>query len=236
LLESIGSLGAAPRLTQLMSRDPRYRRLWRLWRELRSVPFVAFDSPALWLPLHDLPTLYEQWCALAVVRAALPLGAVVEQRLIEADDDGPERRWTLRLRRDVPLLTLRRADGACIAVRYQPRYEPGRRESLGAIDPYVRVPDIAIEVTHGDRTRALIFDAKYRVDDHGRPPQDALDDAYTYRGAIGVGGARATLGAFLLFPGTARLAIADEVGAIPLLPGDHHELASLIARLTHGAP
>ncbi len=228
--ESIGAPAGVPRLTHLLRRDPRYRRLWRLAQDLRSTPFIAFDSPALW------PALYEQWCALQVVRAVLPLGEVVEQRLIESDDDGVERRWTLRLRPHAPLLRLRRADGVELAVRYQRRYEPHSAEVLGAIDPFVRIPDIAIEVTHGARARVLIFDAKYRVDDHGRVPQDALDDAYAYRSAIGVGGERATLGAFLLFPGTQPVALADEVGALPLLPGATAALDALIARLTHNAP
>jgi hypothetical protein len=62
-------------------------------------------------------------------------------------------------------------------------------------------------------------------------PQDALDDAYAYRSAIGVGGARATLGSFLLFPGSKRFTTNDHVGALPLLPGVTDELLPLLQHL-----
>ena len=61
-------------------------------------------------------------------------------------------------------------------------------------------------------------------------PQDALADAYTYFGAIGSAGRRATLGALLLYPGVgAPERYASGVGAIPLLPGRTAALAKQLA-------
>lgn len=239
-LEPVGSLGAA-RLagpTHLMRHDPRYRRLYALYRAIQSTPFVALDSPTLWLPIQELPALYEQWCALQVLRALLPLGTVIEQRLLSRSDadDGAYRapRWTLRLRQDGPLLRLQLSDGTRLALCYQRRYQPQPPTSrtLGALDPFVRIPDVAIELERDDQPpRVLIFDAKYRVSPDGGVPQDALDDAYAYRGAIGVAGTRATLGAWLLFPGQRTLSTADQVGALPLLPDRTAALRTLLHQL-----
>ncbi|WP_025746058.1 DUF2357 domain-containing protein [Kallotenue papyrolyticum] len=231
LLAEVSDAGAPLRLTHLMQRDARYRRLWRLLRALQGSLLIAFDSPLLWLPLHDLPTLYEQWCAVQVIRAVLRLGAPVEQRLVLGIDGEPQRRWLVRLRPHQPLLRVRCADGLELAVCYQRRYAPNRPETLGALDPFARIPDVAVEVTRGDETRVLVFDAKYRVTEDGGVPQDALDEAYAYRGAIGRRGARATLGAFLLYPGAATVLLDDQVGALPLLPGREELLAPLIERL-----
>jgi large subunit ribosomal protein MRP49 len=242
-LESVGSLGAQ-RLagpTHLMRHDPRYRRLYALYRALHTTPFIALDSSALWLPIQELPALYEQWCALQTLRALLPLGQVVEQQLLSrADNDRSayEPRWTLRLRQNAPLLVLRLDDGARLALYYQRRYQPqpATSRTLGALDPFVRIPDMAIEVERPSAPpRVLIFDAKYRVAGDGSVPQDALDDAYAYRGAIGSAGARATLGAFLLFPGRKPLSAADQVGALPLLPDRTEDLTTLLRTLLEQA-
>lgn len=237
LLEAVGSLHALSGPTHLMRREPRYRRLYELYRQLRAVPFIALDSPTLWLPIQELPLLYEQWCALQTIKALLSLGEIVEQSLVTRDESGndPARssRWTLRLRQNTPLLILRR-DGSRLAVFYQRRYQPQPATStrLGALDPFVRIPDIAIETTPAESpTQTLIFDAKYRVAPDGSVPQDALDDAYAYRGAIGVAGARTTLGAFLLFPGSVPLTTADQVGALPLVPDASTELPALLERV-----
>ncbi len=216
-------------VTHLQRRDSKYRRLGRLYRQLRMAPFAAFDCAALWLPIADLPLLYEQWCVVRLIRALLPLGTVLRQELVAAGDsiDGRERRWTLRLRSHQPLLELRLPDGTRAVLRYQRRYAPTDGE-LGTLDSYVRIPDAAIEISGDGATRALIFDAKYRVDADGRAPQDALDDAYAYRGAIGTGDSRATIGSFLLFPGTVALETADRIGALPLVPGRPDGLAELL--------
>jgi large subunit ribosomal protein MRP49 len=97
------------------------------------------------------------------------------------------------------------------------------------------VPDLAIEVRGpAAPPQVLLLDAKYRLDAEGRGvPQDALADAYTYQGAIGYAGARATIGALLLYPGTGAPELYPSgVGAIPLLPERSEILESaLVAAL-----
>lgn len=237
LFEDVGTIRTLNEPTHLMRREPRYRRLYALYRALRSAPFIAFDSPLLWLPIQDLPTLYEQWCVLQTIKALLPLGVLEAQELIaptEVEHGGVRaQRWTLHLRENAPLLAVHRADGVRFRLIYQRRYapQPATSRTLGALDPFVRIPDIAIEVQRdGQPPTVLVIDAKYRVMPDGRVPQSALDDAYAYRSAIGIAGSRATLGAFLLFPGNIAVETADAVGALPLLPGDDAALAMLINR------
>ena len=94
------------------------------------------------------------------------------------------------------------------------------------------MPDLAIEIQRsGEPPQVLLLDAKYRLDADGRGvPQDALADAYTYFGAIGAAGKRATLGALLLYPGTgAPERYASGVGSIPLLPRRTNALAQQLA-------
>jgi large subunit ribosomal protein MRP49 len=91
---------------------------------------------------------------------------------------------------------------------------------------------LAIEVRYpGAAPRALLLDAKYRLDAEGRGvPQDALAEAYAYLGAIGYAGQRATLGALILYPGTGEPERYDSgVGVLPLLPGRLERLDHALA-------
>jgi large subunit ribosomal protein MRP49 len=207
------------------------------------------------LPIADLPQLYESWCALQVARALLDLGGTVSaQRLVEprraADDESLE--YLVELSTRAPLLVIEQSERT-LTLRYQPRYRPARTKNqeprtdtrdsgsrfsvlgsamLGSLDRHTRVPDLAIEIRrNGEMAQVLLLDAKYRLDADGRGvPQDALADAYTYFGAIGYAGRRATIGALLLYPGTgAPERYASGVGTIPLLPGRAGLLAEALA-------
>jgi large subunit ribosomal protein MRP49 len=258
-LAEVRPLAAFRGPTALLQRDAAYREVYRMWLSLRQPPLVAFDSPLFYLPIADMPQLYEVWCALEVVRALLALGgAVREQQLLaqpQATDEEPALDFTLDLAENAPLLAIDHGERT-LTLRYQPRYRPltkdGRRltiddsiqpssivhrpssERLGSLDRHTRVPDLAIEIRQpGVPPRALLLDAKYRLDAEGRGvPQDALADAYTYLGAIGCGDARATIGALLLYPGAGAAELYPSgVGALPLLPGRVSALGTVLADL-----
>ena len=227
--------------TSLMRNDRRYAAIGRLWHMREARPFVAVDSPAFDLPANDLPLLYEVWCLLEVIRALEPHGLLVRQQLFE-QDRGPDedlrlRPWRLRLSEDVPLIHRRRADGLEIALYYRRRYHPreGQQSRLGSLDPFLRIPDIALELrAPGRRPTVIVFDAKYRVGSSGAIPEDAMADAYSYAGAIGCQASAAATGVFLLFPGTEGFE-ASRVGALPLLPGHTDALDDLLARYLQSA-
>lgn len=206
--------------TQRLRRNPDYRVVYQLWRRLRQRPLLSWDTATLSLPVADLPRLYERWCAARVALALTALAgwAVAEQALL-AETAGD---WLLALPEDRPLLHLERPDGARLSLRYHARYTPAGTP-LGSLDRHTRVPDLAIELVRpGAAPVVLVLDAKYRLDASGGVPEDALADAYSYLGAIGgAGGARATLGAALLYPGAGGAhTYASGVAALPLLPGE----------------
>ncbi|HEX9370711.1 MAG TPA: DUF2357 domain-containing protein [Roseiflexaceae bacterium] len=258
-LADVGSLPAFRGATPPLQRDAAYREVYRMWQGLRQQPYLAFDSPLFALPIADLPRLYEGWCAIQAARALLALGGTVrEQRLVErrppaSDEDDLE--FAVALAEQAPLLVIERGAWT-LALRYHPHYHPlrdkeARRQGdgadanllgspspglrvlrLGSLDRHTRVPDLAIEVRRdGEPPRALLLDAKYRLDAEGRGvPQDALADAYAYRGAIGCNGQPAALGALLLYPGAGALErYPSGVGTIPLLPGRAELLEQALA-------
>ncbi len=233
-LADVGTLTAWHGPNHVLQRDPDYRQVYRYWQDLRRCPFITVESPLFHIPLHALPQLYEYWCAVQVVQALLdlPTVAVQMQRLVQAqhaiDAEPSNRPYTFTLVEDTPLLTLtwqRRT----LHLRYQPRYRPAPRgqhtapdAGLCALDRHTRVPDLALEVEQdGQPPRVLVFDAKYRLDASGGVPADALAEAYSYLGGIGLcNGTRATRTAVLLYPGQgAAEHYPSGVGALPLLPG-----------------
>ena len=222
--------------TPLMQRDARYRRIGRLWRALADRPVVALQSPAFDLPVRDLPTLYELWCLLEVASVLGTIGTAIEQRLVETvteEDAGIHRSvWKVQPVEDRPLLRRRLAGGAELALYFRRRYaaRAGEGGQLGSLDPFLRIPDIVLEVVRpARRPIVLILDAKYRVAPNGGVPEDALADAYAYHGSIGYDGRPASEGSCLLFPGTERFE-AGGVAALPTLPGQTNALDEWVRR------
>lgn len=223
-------------VTDLMRRDRRYRAIGRLWTSIAANPFVALHSPAYDLPSADLPRLYELWCVLSVAEVLARRGPFVEQRLLVPETVSyaglPGVVWTLRLAEDEPLLRAPLEGGGELALFYQRRYRPmaGQQRRLGSLDPFLRIPDIAIEIARPDEApRVLILDAKYRVAPSGGVPEDALADVYAYAAAVGFAGTGACLGSYVLFPGQHGFE-AGAVGALPCAPGRVEWLGDLLER------
>jgi large subunit ribosomal protein MRP49 len=225
-LAEVGPLAAQRGASHLLRHHPAYRQIYAAWRALRHSPAVALESPLFHLPLQELPALYEAWCAVTAAAALLALPGWQQERpgaspCLQPSPDG----FAFRLPDDEPLLALRRGE-TTLALRYQARYRPRRRadapDTLVSLDRHTRVPDLAVELRRADAPPAvLVLDAKYRLDASGGVPEDALADAYAYRGSIGLAsGEPAARAALLLYPGLGRPELyANGVGAMPLLPG-----------------
>jgi PD-(D/E)XK nuclease superfamily/Domain of unknown function (DUF2357) len=216
--------------TARLQRDPDYRAVYRMWQHLRRRPLIQWDAATMQIPIQDLPRLYERWCAARVCVTLLQLpGLRLETQEVARQD---ERDWVLRLAEGGVLLALVSPAGERLTLRYQARYTPSGAE-LRSLDRHTRVPDLALEIapTSGP-TRVIVLDAKYRLDASGGVPQDALADAYSYLGSIGVAdGARAVLCVALLYPGRGEGEIYPSgVAALPLLPGDDGELEDWLVR------
>ncbi len=240
--------------SHLMQHDPNYRQVYRYWQTLRRHPLVELDNPLLHIPLHELPYLYECWCALQLAQAVLDLpGATIQQQhLITAQNaagmaehsdetllNAPA--FALGLTRDVPLLVIEYR-GMLLKLRYQPAYKAhspqrqARQPVLISLDCHTRVPDMVIEIEQAGAAPALlVFDAKYRLDARGSVPEDALADAYSYLGSIGtVDGNHAVRLVILCYPGQGHAQVyRSGVGVLPLLPGAIGELGAWLATHIH---
>lgn len=234
-LADVGMVAQFHGPTHAMRHNPLYRQVYQCWQELRQYPTLTVASPLFQLPIHDLPLLYESWCVLqvAAILLELPDGEVQQQHLFTGSSPGATASQqhlsltcTLALTADTPMLVLDWQEWR-LRLRYHPRYRPfmtsrptGDR-ALGSLDRHTHVPDLALECERpGHPPALLVLDAKYRLDAQGGVPADALADAYTYLGGIGLPtGTRATQAAVLLYPGTgAAEHYASGTGAIPLLP------------------
>ncbi len=226
--------------SERMRRDARYRRLGELWRMIHAAPFLAFHSPAFDLPVRDLPALYEQWCLLEVAAVLCSTASVEEQQVLVAEQHsgapGQRMAWRVRLLENRPLLRVRHSGGEELILWYQRRFRANEGlAGSGSLDPFLRIPDIVVELHRPGKTPALlVFDAKYRVAPDGAIPEEALGDAYTYHAALGYAGERVARGVFLLFPGTSGFE-RGSVGALPLLPGQTDPLRTVVDRFVCGA-
>jgi len=147
-------------------------------------------------------------------------------------EDASRERWTLHLPTAAPLLEMQ-IGTVTWRLRYQPRYTT-KPDTLGitAMDGYTRIPDLVLEqITPNEAPTLLVFDAKYRRAPDGRAPQDALDDAYAYRGSLGTNGESRVQYAAILFPHDGVTEDFGSVGAVPLLPNHRQTLIALLAKL-----
>ena len=233
-LQHVGPLSSFHGAGQPIRQRHDYRTVYHMWRLLRTRPLLSFDLTGITVPIADLPLLYERWCMLVVVATLAELAeTVVEQQVIRVERNSETQRIGVCLAERTPLLIFTCGERR-FTVSYQPRYGPAAspHTEVYALDRQVHIPDLAIEV-HAPTlpTSVLLLDAKYRLAADGRQvPRDALADAYTYLGAIGHGATRATLGAVLLYPGTASAQrYASGVGTIPLAPGKTDQIRPELA-------
>ncbi|GAA5526793.1 DUF2357 domain-containing protein [Herpetosiphon gulosus] len=211
-----------PVQSQLINRDARYRPIRQLARSLHEQPLLTLEVGSLALPLADVPTLYEQWCALAVAQVLTELGQVEAQQLLI---DNPQReRWVLDLNSTSPLLSVR-IGSQLWDLRYQARFsaQPDP-DGFYSLDRYLRIPDLVLQTTTTNAKHVLVLDAKYRRAPDQRVPQSALDDVYAYRGSLGYNGQPCVLAAAILYPQANTLEEFGSIAAIGLIPNQLNQL------------
>lgn len=179
LFEGVGE--ALPRVTasSVWRGDPRYRQFQRLYRDM-SLGIASVFGDFLEMPLARTFDLYELWCFLRLLRAAV------------ARDKGGEPDFGTLFLADSSGLTIAAGAisvpiaGSGLTLCFQRRYREFWRETQG-IGSFSRdmQPDIVIEQQSDDSgpdgLRLIVVDAKYRI---GGGLNDALSSAHMYRDAI----------------------------------------------------
>jgi hypothetical protein len=228
LFAQVGQLTAFHGATHTLRHNAAYRQVYRVWQDMQRLPQVAVESPLFHIPVNDVPFLYECWCVVQILSALLRLPGVtvLHQRGIAHDTTTRETTTAspclFTLVQHTPMLVAQ-WHNATLCMRYQPRYTPLDKtdEILGSLDSHVHIPDSAIEITiAGCTPRVVVFDAKYQLTTSSGIPPDALADAYTYLGCIGVAtGKQTTHSSVLLYPGNTMESFASGVRIVPLVPG-----------------
>lgn len=162
-------------LSSVFRNDPTYQRFFRLWQDM-NCGIAAVFGDFLGMPLARTFELYELWCFLRLVRAAVE----------EYGDEGVDVR-DLFVGDAAGGVTVRSGAvtaqvGSGWALCFQKTYrefwvEP---DGHGSFSRTMR-PDVAVGRVSGDSERLIVLDAKYRIEEG---LGEALNSIHTYRDAL----------------------------------------------------
>lgn len=165
------------RMSSLFRRDPAYLRFHRLWQDM-NLGLAALFGDFLDMPLARTYELYELWCFLRLLRAAVdeygPQGIDLGQ-LFTTDAAGG-----VTLAANAVVVPLGGGRALCFQRQYREYWvEPDGKGSFSR----TMVPDIAFAGPAGgvQDARLIVMDAKYRIAEN---LNDALNSIHTYRDAL----------------------------------------------------
>lgn len=225
-------------LTMVLLRRPAYRAALEGYLEYRRTVSIRLEEPGLESPLENLPSLYETWGTLQVIKAAADtatqLGFTVTERIFHRDQSGLFLH-VLKNGRAAIILRHERSDTTVKVFpqrTYHPRGIPLRSAS------YEQKPDIALEVHQpGQPQRVLIFDPKYKLRSeelegeitNGRPQKVDIDKMHAYRDAIRDHDDRRVVEyAAIMYPGAASERFGTGLEAIAARPDEASALQGKI--------
>ncbi|KEY60213.1 DUF2357 domain-containing protein [Serratia sp. DD3] len=164
-------------MSSLFRNDPKYNRFYRLWQDM-NLGLAALFGDFLQMPLAKTHELYELWCFLRLLNAAIKEFGQKEVDLSKL--------FTLSSNNNVTLSTgaITIPIGPDKIICFQRRYreywiEPNGEGSFSR----VMIPDVVFSGTGlgGPEKKMIILDAKYRIDEG---LNDALSSIHTYRDAL----------------------------------------------------
>lgn len=163
-------------LSALFRNDPAYRRFFRLWQDMNLGIAAVFGS-FLNMPLARTFDLYELWCFLRLVRAAVeefgPEGIEAGDLFITDAAGG------LTVAAGAVTVAVGNGWKLCFQKQYREFWiEPGGR---GSFSRYMTPDVVAMQDPPADAGRLIILDAKYRIEEGLNA---ALNSIHTYRDAL----------------------------------------------------
>lgn len=169
---------ALPRLmlSALFRNDPDYRRFFRLWQDM-NLGIAAVFGDFLNMPLARTFELYELWCFLRLVRAAVEEYST--ETLATGDLFITDASGGLTIAAGAVTVAVGQGWKLCFQKHYREFWiEPGGRGSFSR----EMTPDVAMQgPPDPDSGRLIILDAKYRIDEGLNA---ALNSIHTYRDAL----------------------------------------------------
>jgi hypothetical protein len=176
-MAEVGEGPALLRMSSLFRNDPTYHRFYRLWQDM-NLGLAAVFGDFLQMPLARTYELYELWCFLRLLRAAVeeygPAGVELSS-LFTSEADGAVTIAT-------GAVTVSIGGGKVLS--FQRRYreywvEDGMEGSFSR----TMIPDVVLAgpVVGSAKRSVIVLDAKYRINDG---LNDALNSIHTYRDAL----------------------------------------------------
>ncbi|MDT0498562.1 DUF2357 domain-containing protein [Algiphilus sp. W345] len=176
-MTDVGEGPALLRMSSLFRNDPVYQRFYRLWQDM-NLGLAALFGDFLQMPLARTYELYELWCFLRLLRAAVEeydARGVDLSNLFLGEAGGSVTIATGAI--TVPIDSNR---VLCFQRQYREYWVEDSREGS-----YSRtmVPDVVLAGMDlgGPERRVIVLDAKYRINDG---LNDALNSIHTYRDAL----------------------------------------------------
>lgn len=176
-MADVGEDSPLPRMSSLFRNDPVYQRFYRLWQEM-NLGLAAVFGDFLNMPLARTYDLYELWCFLRLLRAAVEeygSEGVDLKALFASDAAGG-----VTIAAGAVIVPLGEGRSLCFQRKYREYWvEPEGRGSFSRD----MVPDVVFteSAPDGPGSRVIVLDAKYRINDG---LNDALNSIHTYRDAL----------------------------------------------------
>ncbi|OJA59930.1 hypothetical protein BGV68_05405 [Burkholderia ubonensis] len=176
-MAEVGEGPPALRMSSLFRNDPAYRRFYRLWQDM-NLGLAALFGDFLQMPLARTYELYELWCFLRLLRAAVeeygPAGVDLGN-LFSSDTMGG-----VTIAAGAVIVPIGGDRILCFQRQYREYWTESDREGSFS---RTMVPDVVLAGTGlgGPERVVIVLDAKYRINSG---LSDALSSIHTYRDAL----------------------------------------------------
>jgi hypothetical protein len=176
-MTEVGDGPALLRMSSLFRNDPVYQRFYRLWQDM-NLGLAALFGDFLQMPLARTYELYELWCFLRLLRAAVEeygaTGVDLSSMFISGADGG------VTIAAGAITVPIGGGRVLCFQRKYREYWVEDSREGSFS---RTMVPDVVLagRGLGGPEWRVIVLDAKYRINDG---LNDALNSIHTYRDAL----------------------------------------------------
>lgn len=176
-MAEVGEGPALLRMSSLFRNDPVYQRFYRLWQDM-NLGLAALFGDFLQMPLARTYELYELWCFLRLLRAAVEeygASGVDLSNLFLSEAGGG-----VTIAAGAITVPIGGDRVLCFQRQYREYWVEDSREGSFS---RTMVPDVVLAGRDlgGPERRVIVLDAKYRINDG---LNDALNSIHTYRDAL----------------------------------------------------
>lgn len=176
-MAEVGEGPALLRMSSLFRNDPIYQRFYRLWQDM-NLGLAALFGDFLHMPLARTYELYELWCFLRLLRAAVEEygGTGVDLSSLFLSEAG----GGVTIAAGAITVPIGGDRVLCFQRQYREYWAEDSREGSFS---RTMIPDVVLagRGLGGPERRVIVLDAKYRINDG---LNDALNSIHTYRDAL----------------------------------------------------